>query len=552
MQELLITEADGSTRVIALDSGPLLMGRDPNCDIPFPNDAELSRRHLIIEKDGDAWWVRDLGSTNGTRINGNPLNAKYHLKVGDTISASKVSLHFRDRLVPSPSQPSRTVVFDAGKFEAISSGTISVHLHEVLGSQDVRPQGFVPGPAKQWGSPLQALIRVGRELAQRRPLNELFAVILDLALEGVNAERGVLMVLDNDELTLGASKGGEFRISTAVRDKVMTERASVLVESIADAPSLKERKSIIIQGVRSLMCVPLQTDDQVIGLLYVDALNYLRRFTNDDLSLLTVMANVAAIRIERERLAEIEQAQRVQQAELQQAAEIQARHLPNQAPVWPELEVAARHLPCRTVGGDYHDYLQLADGRYLVLCGDVAGKGLPAALMMMNMQARVQALAESSTSVAEFITRLNRGMNPTCPPNRFVTLFACAFHPAAGTLTYTNAGHNPALLVRSDGTVEQLKVGGMFVALLPGLRYEEATVSMNPGDVLILYSDGITEEENSAGEDFGTERLASLAAERRAWPANQLADYIFNEVSVFSEGRQPTDDRTLVILRRAV
>ncbi|MBL8178114.1 MAG: SpoIIE family protein phosphatase [Bryobacterales bacterium] len=549
MPELLITEADGATRVIPLDAAPLLMGRDPNCEIPFPTDPELSRRHLIIEPDAGHWWVRDLGSTNGTRLNGALLSAKHLLKFGDTIGASKISILFRDRQTQTPAL-SRTVVFDAGKFESISSGTISVHLHEVLESQEVRPKGFTPGATKQWASPLQALIRVGRELAQRRPLDELFPVILDLALESVNAERGVLMVLENDDLTLGASRGGEFRISTAVRDKVLTERASLLVESIADAPALKERKSIIIQGVRSLMCVPLQTDERVIGLLYVDALNYLRRFTNDDLSLLTVMANVAAMRIERERLAEIEQMQRLQQAELDQAAEIQIRHLPSHAPVWPELEIAARHLPCRTVGGDYHDYLQLADGRYLVLCGDVAGKGLPAALMMMNVHARVQALAESCTSVADFMVRLNRGMNPTCPPNRFVTLFACAFHPSTGALTYTNAGHNPALLIRAGGAIESLRTGGMFVALIPGLTYEEATVTMQPGDTLILYSDGITEEENSAGEEFGSDRLAEIASHRRTWPAHQLADSIFDELSTFSEARQPTDDRTLVILRR--
>lgn len=548
MQELLITEADGSTRVVVLDAGPLLMGRDPACELPFPNDAELSRRHLVIEPEGGKWWVRDLGSTNGTRVNGNPLNAKYLLKAGDTISASKVSMLYRDQASPPPA--AHTVVFDTSKLEALSTGTISVHLHEVLESQDVRPRGFVPGESRQWGSPLRALIRVGRELAQRRPLDELFSVILDLALESVNAERGVVMVLENDELIVSASRGGEFRISTAVRDKVLTERASLLVESIAETPALKERKSLILQGVRSLMCVPLQTDERVIGLLYVDALNYLRRFTNDDLSLLTVMANVAAIRIERERLAEIEQAQRLQQAELDQAAEIQARHLPGRPPVWPELEVAARHLPCRTVGGDYHDYLELADGRYLVLCGDVAGKGLPAALMMMNMHARVHALAETCTRVADFITRLNRGMNPTCPPNRFVTLFAGAFDPATNMLTYTNAGHNPALLIRASGSVDTLQIGGMFVALLPGLRYEEAAVPMYPGDMLVLYSDGITEEENTAGQEFGMERLASIAAERRTWPLEQLADFIFSDVDAFSESKQPADDRTLVILRR--
>src|SRR5262249_42910465 len=153
---------------------------------------------------------------------------------------------------------------------------------------------------------------------------------------------------------------------------------------------------------------------------YVDASTFVRRFTNEDLNLLTVVANVAAIRIERERLAEVEQARRLAEAELAQAAEIQTRHLPQPARGWPGLELPARQVQSRTVGGDYYDYLEFSDGRYGIFCGDVAGKGLPAALMMMNLQARVQALAETATSIAEFVGRLNRSMNATCPPNRFV------------------------------------------------------------------------------------------------------------------------------------
>jgi len=547
MNELFLTLADGTTRVFALEEKPLLLGRDPSCELAFPNDAELSRRHAIVERFGSEWCVRDLGSTNGTRLNGQPLTARQVLKPGDIIGASKLTMLFRDK---SHHQSPRTVVFDTSKLEALSTGTVSLHLEDVLGSQEARPQGFTPGGGKQWVSPLQALLRVGRELATGRPLPELFPVVLDLALEGVNAERGVLMVLEGQELALKASRGGEFRISSAVRDRVIEARESVLIQSIADAPSLKERKSIVLQGVRSLMAVPLQTDERVIGLLYVDALNYLRKFTNDDLSLLTVMANVAAMRMERQRLAEVEERQRISDAEMAQAAEIQSRHLPQRPPAWPELELAARHLPSRSVGGDYYDYFRFADGRYGVVCGDVAGKGLPAALLMMSCQAHVHALAETAPSVSEFVRRLNRNVNRTCPPNRFITLFTCAIDGATGALTYTNAGHNPILLIRADGSIEKLTRGGLFVGLIPGLNFEEANVDFNHGDLLVLYSDGITEEDNAQDEEFGTERLAEICIERRHWKLDDLAVFIMDAVSKWTGGTPARDDQTIVLVRR--
>lgn len=547
MYELFITESDGSTRSLPLETALLVMGRDPSCSLPFPMDAELSRRHLTVEREGEDWFVKDLGSTNGTRLNGQPLQGKKPLNVGDTISASKISLLFRTQAMKN--QAPRTVVFDASKFEALSSGTVSVNLRDVLESQDKTPAD--PTSGKQWVSPLQALIRVGREISQRRPLDELFPVILDLALEAVSGERGVVMVIEEGELELKASRGGEFRISTAVRDRVIVDGVSLMIESIAETPDLKERKSIILQGVRSLLAVPLQTDEKVIGLLYVDALSFVKNFTNDDLSLLTVMANVAAIRIEHERLVEVEQAQRITAAELGQAADIQRRHLPQTPPQWPGLEIAAMHQPSRTVGGDYYDYLRFADGRYAILCGDVAGKGMPAALMMMSVQARAYALAETATNVAEFMTRLNRNMNPTCPPNRFITLLTCVYDANTGVLTYSNGGHNPGLVVRTDGTIEQLTVGGMFVGLLPRLTWEEASVILNPGDMVVLYTDGITEEENGQGEDFGMERLERISLACRGGALSDLTKQIFAAVQEFSQGAAARDDQTLVLFRRS-
>lgn len=546
MNELIITHADGSTRRLRLEDKPLTLGRGPACELSFPDDPGLSRRHLVFEPDGGRWRVRDLGSTNGTQLNGIALASPQVLRPGDKVVASLITLEYSEG---KPAASPRTVVFDPGKVEEYSSGTVSVSLEQLLAARSASDPET--GEPKQWVTPLQALMRVGRELAQRRKLEELFPVILELSLEAVNAERGVVLVLEGDELVLKASRGGEFRISTTIRDRVMQDRQSILIQSVAEVPDLNKRKSIVLQGVRSLMAVPLQTDEQAIGLLYVDSQNFLRRFGQDDLNLLTVMANVAAIRIERERLALIEQAQRVQAAELQQAAEIQHRHLPVSAPDWKGLEIAARHAACRGVGGDYHGYFHFADGRYGIIVGDVAGKGMPAALMMMGLHARVHAMAEATSSVCDFVARLNRSMHPTCAPNRFVTMFVCAFDPATRELTYTSAGHNPSLLIRANGTVQELGEGGMFVGLISHLTYTEHKVVLHPGDTLVLYSDGITEQENRAGEEYGMKRLTDLTSSRASQPLADTADAVIKAVNDWAQGEAASDDQTVMIVRCA-
>ncbi len=220
----------------------------------------------------------------------------------------------------------------------------------------------------------------------------------------------MLLTVEKGSLVVQASRGDGFRISTAVRDRVLEGRASVLVRDTSLDEALRMRHSIVEQSVRTLMAVPLQTDNQVIGLLYVDSPQFARQFSSDDLNLLTVMANVAGIRIERERLAEVEQAERLMAAELEQAAEIQRQLLPASAPALPGLDLAGYTAACRTVGGDYYDFLEYPDGRVGIVIADVAGKGMPAALVMASLQAKVQALADTPGSIAELVGRLNRGM----------------------------------------------------------------------------------------------------------------------------------------------
>ena len=341
-----------------------------------------------------------------------------------------------------------------------------------------------------------------------------------------------------------------FKISSTVRDRVLKEKASLLVRDAMMDQALREQKSIVQQRVRGMIAVPLQTNDRVIGLIYVDTPDMIREFTKDDLGLLTVMANVAAIRIEHARLLEIELAERAMAKELEQAAHIQMGLLPSKPPKAEGLDIAGNTSPCRTVGGDYYDYLEFPDGRIAMLVGDVAGKGMPAALLMSSLQARVKVLFEDGDRLAEKITRLNKTTSASTPDNRFITFFMTVADPKTGALVFTNAGHNPPVLVRKSGGFELLEGGGMILGILPIAQYTELRAQMQPGDVLVLYSDGVTEAVNRADEDFGEKRLAELVASLADRPAREIVAAINIAVARFTEGAPPADDITVVVARR--
>ena len=296
--ELRVSTRAGDDRMLRLEDEPLSLGRAATNTLCFPEDDGLSRQHLVIEKEDGRWLVRNLASKNGTFVNGSLIDDKHYLRSGDRIMASAVVLNFS-----VPSFGGRPVTFGPPVGDELELSAERTSLKEIL-SSEAPDTGLVTDDAsgRGVGGAIRALVRAGRELAARRPLPELFQVTLDLSLEAVGAERGVLLTLDDaDRLEVQASVGGELRISTAVRDKVLREKASLLVRDVLRDQLLKSSETIVDEGVRSLMAVPLQTEDRVIGLMYLDSLDQRRNFTTDDLNLLTAMANVAGIRIERER-----------------------------------------------------------------------------------------------------------------------------------------------------------------------------------------------------------------------------------------------------------
>jgi serine phosphatase RsbU (regulator of sigma subunit) len=540
-----VTLPNGNQRSITLTGESLSLGRSSTNDLSYPEDSGLSRHHMVLERMGEDWYVRDLGSKNGTLLNDERLTAPARLKPGDRISASRVLMTYDGDQQPIGEA---TVIFSlADTGEKVPTHTVT--LGELLPktSEGVEPRVAAP---KQWTDPVTVLVRAGRELLARKPISILFQDILDLCLEAVNATRGVMLVLEDEDLKVAASRGGEFRISTAIRDRVLKERSSLLIGDVMSDEALRLRQSIVRQGVQSLMAAPLQTDERVIGLIYVDSPVLWHEFSVEDLNLLTIMANVAALRIERERLAAAEEARRVLESELERAAEIQRQLLPRDVPSVGGLELAGYNRPCLTVGGDYYDFLRQPDGRILLALGDVAGKGMSAALLMVNLQVRVQMLAEQQSGPAAMVNLLNRAMAGTCPANRFVTFFLCQIDPKTWELAYCNAGHNPPYLISADGEVRKLESGGLILGVFPGLTYKEQMEHMNPGDIVVLYSDGVTEAVGENGEDFGEEKFVEVLVENRGRPAQQIIQAINLALEAF--GGAAADDITLVVARRTL
>ncbi|MBV8819527.1 MAG: SpoIIE family protein phosphatase [Acidobacteriaceae bacterium] len=540
IQELLIHTPDGKVRVYPLDRDRIGLGRSSVNELCYPEDAGLSRQHLSIERNGKTWTVRDLGSKNGTMINGVRITGPQTAGPNDRITAGHLTLEFAAKQAPVLE---KTVVFVEPPVSTTgSASTVVTSLAGILGS-DREMEG---------GAHMKALIHAGKELAGLRPLDELFSLIMNLSIEAVGASRGVLMTIENKgELVVRAAKGDSFRISNTVRDQILNDRNSLLVRDARLDQAFAERMSIVEQQVRSILAVPLQTDTRVIGLIYLDSPHFVHEFTKDDLNLLTVMANVAAIRIEHARLAEVEQAERLLAKELEQAAVIQRGLLPTIAPVVPGLDLAGYNTPCRTVGGDYYDFLTYEDGRVAILVADVAGKGMPAAMLMSSLQARVQVLFDEPTNLAAVVTRLNKIIHTNCPSNRFITFFAGVFDGRTGDLTYCNAGHNPPLVLRSGGKVEELKSTGMILGILPAAKYGQNVCHLEPGDVIGFFSDGVTEACCPDSEaEFGEERLARILAEFHNCPAQMICDKVQQRLTEWMGPVPPADDVTLVIAKR--
>lgn len=391
---------------------------------------------------------------------------------------------------------------------------------------------------------LENLFDVGLTVAGTLDLDRVSEEILLGVVSLLDARRGALYILEDERYRLDRMFGGEAGLWFSVDDPDLTAFLSGYGEAPPD----------LLPGARHLLSVPIAFENSPRGMLVVgdkESRRGVGPFLPGDLRTLGLFANQAAIALENARLHLRALEQERLGREMQLAAEIQRQILPKGAPQVTGYQLAGWNRPAREVGGDYYDMFPTRSGRTGLVVGDVSGKGIPAALMVSTLHSALRLLLDQIGIGPPLLEKLNRHILESSTPNKFITMFLAELDAETGTLLYVNAGHNPGLLLRSNGRVEELGSGGVPLGLLPGSRYQAREVTIEPGDLLCLYSDGITEAESAAEEEFGMQRLCDVLRIRRDELALQtVLDSIRESVEAFTRGQPQGDDQTLLVVRR--
>ncbi|HKR10657.1 MAG TPA: SpoIIE family protein phosphatase [Pyrinomonadaceae bacterium] len=565
MSELIVKYPDRTPDHFPLGRLRITIGRSARNDLCIP-DPFASRVHAEVRREGDEYVLQDLGSANGTLYNGATVEGAIHLTSGGRIQIGETEIVFDDGSYNSAM--GATMITDNSGTElpketiALASGdrTTSGLLEAIEGAR-TKPEAVAtavaPAKAKQ-GDLLALISKVGITLLASATLNETLEQIVTLVFEAVPADRCLIMMRDegSEDLRVAVARlrdrvgeVGEIRVSRNVLDEVVIRGKSVLTSDAQHDPRFASG-TMVLQGVRSVLAVPLGVSDKVFGIIYADSPIAEGRFTEDHLKVLTTLASVAAIRVENARLVEARLERERLERELALASEIQQRFQPTAPPHVDGYELQGISFPCYEIGGDYYDFIEREDGRLVIALGDVSGKGTAAALLMSSLHAAVHAQSASHDSLVATISAVNRYLADNIPANRFVTLFYAELDPDSGALSFLNAGHNPPLIVHAAGTVEQLASGGLPLGIKPDAEYREGRTQMQPGDVLVIYSDGVTEAVSPTGEEFGPTRLYEVVSRNVEASAAGIRDRIESSLTKFAQGTSAADDITLVIVKR--
>ena len=337
---------------------------------------------------------------------------------------------------------------------------------------------------------------------------------------------------------------GQGLIGACVRDNQV-----LLINNAAEESRLLRRVDAG-SGYRTeqVLCVPLRAEGEVIGALQL--LNKPTGFTETDAGLLGLLAHFAASAIDSERLRQEAEGARLMKHELDLAHDVQARMLPDRPTGLDRLECVGFCRPARSIGGDYYDLIPFSDGQFGLTLGDVAGKGIPAAVMMASIQTLLRSLLKRGVNdLAAVLTELNDTFFESSNPERYSTLLCGVISSDRKLFSYANAGHIPPLLIHADGRLERLLEADCPVALLPSMSYHQATAALEPGDTLVIVSDGIVEAFNLEGDLWDEAEIDRVLLANREAPLQQLPELLCAAVDSFAAGAEQHDDMTVVAVR---
>ena len=516
-------------RPVPIDKPVFTIGRRSGNDLHLMG-SDVSRDHAEIAQADGRFLVRDRGSRYGTFVNGTQVS-EHTLAHGDRIQLGRTGgaeLLFLLDDTPVERQPTSAV-----------------------------------GDLRQVAALLEGL----RALGSGRVLDEVLALVMDSAIELTGAERGFIMLANEAaelEMKLARARGHvtlpgtRFETSRKIPEEVFSTGEQKIVNDLLDGDLANVHMGTVALGIRHVLCTPLRlvryvdradasAEQKRIGVLYLDSREKGTLTSRATLAALDTLATEAAVAIENARLYRDSMEKARIEQELRIASQIQQALLPQGRRQGGFFDAMGASIPCRAIGGDFFDYLDLSDGRFGFALGDVAGKGPPAALLTAVLQGIFAAHTFVAVEPKETVSRVNIALIHRSIESRFATIFFGVL-AVDGRLTYCNAGHNAPLLIGRRG-VRRLEEGGLIVGMFEHATYEQETVQLDPGDILVVFSDGVSEALSAVNEEFGEHRLQEVISANSDVGPDVMLDNVLDAVRAFTKGAVQNDDVTAMIVR---
>ncbi len=568
-------------QILELHEERMVLGRHPSCQIVLEN-AAVSRQHAQILESHGQYYIEDLRSRNATLLNGVPVEGRAELNDQDRIQVCDVQFRFYIRLPSVDSSaaikrgPSAVIDPNDPRLSAETLAETPIpSLHQLFlqaepANDDTDTSSIIntldAGSATSLRldvkpeTKLRAVLEISNSLSNTLKIEEIFEKTLDgLFRIFSQADEGFVLLFDLEQKKMQVkatrSRQGDgdssVRISMTIVRQAMQNGEAILSADAAHDGRFKISESLVRLQIRSMMCVPLLDQNaKPLGVIQLDAKDSRCHFSQNDLDLLVSVASQVSLAVENAKLHEELLKQRDLKRDLEFATQIQLGFLPNQPPKVPSYEFCDFYEPALRVGGDYFDYVGMPDGRLAIALGDVAGKGIPAALLMARIFSAARFHLLTKPTAAAAMTGLNAEITSSGLGHRFVTCVIILLDPAAHEATISIAGHMAPLLRTAQGHVTSIadQESGIPLGIISNQEFGQAVVSIESGDSIILYTDGITEAMNPNSEIYGTERLVGYITNGPP-EITTLIKGIVDDVEKFCEGRPQHDDMCLVGLR---
>lgn len=561
----LVLLQEGEATSFELTAEETVIGRHPECTMQI-NSNMVSRKHARVLKEGNEFVVEDMGSGNGTYVNGKKIDGKTTLNHEDRIKLGPVLLRFESELNVGrravPLQPVSSRAGIAASAHAETAFNLELDDDENSSMMTSKATGFgkldVQPEAK-----LKGVLEISRALAGSSDLEAILPKILD-TLFGIfpHIDRGCILLKDEATGKMipramkhrRASDDDTVKLSRTVLKTVLEQKTGILSFDAANDSRFQASESIANLTIRSMMCVPmLSVAGEPMGIINVDTQNAFNQFKPDDLDLLMAVAGQAAMSYEQAKLIVTATEKLKQDKEMEIAMGVQRAMLPTRLPTAKGWEFFASYDTAQAVGGDYYDAFLIDGGKKVCLAfGDVAGKGVPASLVMSRIATVVTNVMTFVGDVREAVNRINAQMCARAIEGRFVTFVLCVIELETGQMTIAIAGHMPIMIRKTDGTIFEFgtEIVGVPIGVIDEYEFDVATRTVEPGETCVIYTDGVSEAMNPLNELYGMDRLRVLIEKSVGGQADALGKVILGDVRKFANGRAQNDDITIMVFGR--